>query len=88
MPKVGDSYIEQQKLQTGVLGEVYRGIPITEETRVSNWAFRKCRIQSLQENLKKVYLAKGIRAVLFGVHDGADIIKFAIFVQPSFLERT
>jgi hypothetical protein len=84
------SYAEEQKIQTGVLGEIYRGIPITEDTRISHWVRSRDGarpIKSLQDMLKKNYLDNGVRAVLFGVHEGLSNIRFAIFVQPSFLEQ-
>jgi hypothetical protein len=86
----GLSWATKQRIPTGVLGELYRGIPITEQNRVSNWVFSshgKARLETLQKVLTNNYLDKGVRAVLFGVHDGPETIKYGIFVQPSFLEQ-
>ena len=80
------TWADREGIATGVMGEIHKGVPINEENRASVWEFRKEGVESLRELLRKSYIKKGIRAVLFGVHNGPDTIKYAIFVQSGFLK--
>ncbi len=79
------SWAEREGIATGVMGEIHKGIPINEENRATNWESYREGISQLKALLQKAYIKKGIRAVLFGVFDGAELPKYAIFVQPGFL---
>jgi hypothetical protein len=76
---------------TGAMGEIYKGVRISEETRQTPWAAfesrKKQQLVELQHTLQRDYVGKGLRAVIFGVHDGPQVVKYAIFAPEIFLGR-
>ena len=84
------SWSDQQGIPTGVIGDIYRNggmtINIQEKNRATIYEWRREGIEILQKILRENYLRKGIRAVLFGIHD-TKVIKYAIFVQDNFLKE-
>jgi hypothetical protein len=80
------SWTDAVGIPTGVFGEVLSsGIRIAEENRATGWEFRRAGIETLRKMCRDNYQLKGVRATVFGVHDGPDTIKYAIFVQDNFL---
>lgn len=76
------SYATMPEIPTGVLGQIHRGIPISEDTRVSTWETRAAAIKMLERMLESQYNNKKVRAVLFGVYDAhTGVTRYAIFVQ-------
>jgi hypothetical protein len=80
-------WADRENIASGVFGETYRGITIKEENRATTWEFRRSGIEMLQKILKENYLDKGVHAVLFGVYDSPDTVKYAIFCRDGFLRH-
>jgi hypothetical protein len=80
------SWADSSGIRTGVLGEVLDcGITIAEKNRATGWEHRRAGIEVLQKICRESYRKKGVNALVFGVYDGPDVIKYAVFVQNGFL---
>jgi len=80
------SWADTVGIPTGVLGEVLSsGVRIAEENRATVWEFRRAGIEVLRKMCKDNYKAKGVNAVVFGVYEGPETVKYAVFVQDGFL---
>lgn len=81
------SWADQQGIKSGVWGEVVDGINIKEANRATVWAITKEDIQTLWQIMHNSYRRKGVKAVVFGVHHGPSVIKYAVFVKDGFLQN-
>jgi hypothetical protein len=83
----GKSWADWQNIPTGVFGEICHGITIKEENRATVWEYRRAGIEILQKILRENYLYKGVPAVLFGVWESPEVVKYAVFCRDGWLKE-
>lgn len=83
----GKSWADRQGFPTGVLGETYQGVRISEENRATVYESRREGIEQLRDYLHNNYRRKGIKAVIFGIHRPGDRIEYAVFCEDNFIRN-